>query len=60
MLILRYLSTAHNNLGLALTQQGRLDEAVSHFSEALQIRPDFPDAQVNLERALLLRENAQK
>ena len=42
---------AHNNLGLALAQQGRLDVAASHFREAVRLRPDFRDAHSNLARA---------
>lgn len=36
---------AHNNLGLALRFQGKLDEALDHVRQALGIRPDFPVAQ---------------
>ena len=42
---------AHNNLGLALAQQGRLDVAAGHFREAVRLRPDFRDAHSNLARA---------
>jgi tetratricopeptide (TPR) repeat protein len=31
---------AHNNLGVALNQQGRLDEAVAQLTEALRLKPD--------------------
>jgi tetratricopeptide (TPR) repeat protein len=43
---------AYNNLGKALAQQERLDEAVQAFSESLQIRPDFAHAHANLGGAL--------
>jgi tetratricopeptide (TPR) repeat protein len=44
---------AHNNLGNALMQKkGRLDEAIVHFQKALEIRPDYPDANNNLGYAL--------
>jgi Flp pilus assembly protein TadD len=43
---------AHNNLGLALKEQGRLEEAIGHFSAALQIRPDHAHAHNNLGVAL--------
>jgi tetratricopeptide (TPR) repeat protein len=33
--------TARNNLGLALLDQGRLDEAISNFRRALEIDPDY-------------------
>lgn len=38
---------AHNNLGVALVENGRLDEAVTHFRRALQLRPDDADANNN-------------
>ncbi len=31
---------AHNNLGLALLEKGRLEEAAFHFSEAIRIKPE--------------------
>jgi protein O-GlcNAc transferase len=43
---------AHNNLGVAVGMLGRLDEAIGHFRRALQIRPDYSDAQRNLAAAL--------
>ncbi len=42
----------HNNLGIVLADQGRLDEAIAHFSEALRIEPDYADAHNNLGVAL--------
>jgi tetratricopeptide (TPR) repeat protein len=44
---------AHNNLGDALFQKGRVDEAIVHFQTALQIRPDYVLACYNLGNALL-------
>jgi Flp pilus assembly protein TadD len=35
-----------------LVRQGRLKEAVSHFSEALRINPDDENARYNLEFAM--------
>jgi tetratricopeptide (TPR) repeat protein len=43
---------AHNNLGIALASQGSLDEAISHFQRALELRPEFEDARRNLATAL--------
>jgi tetratricopeptide (TPR) repeat protein len=43
---------AHNNLGLALIEQGRGQEAIEHFEDALRIRPDYPEAHNNLANAL--------
>ena len=42
---------AHNNLGIALGIQGRIDEAIGHFEEALKIQPGFADAERNLATA---------
>ena len=41
-------AAAHNNLGIALASQGRLDEAIARFQQALKIQPDFADATRNL------------
>lgn len=43
---------AHNNLGIALKGQGRLDEAIEQYSEALLIKPDHARAHNNLGIAL--------
>ena len=39
---------AHNNLGVALYRQGRPQEAIGHYSEALRIQPDHAGAHYNL------------
>ena len=44
----------HYNLGGALASQERLTEAISHYSEALRIKPDYSEARRNLERTLRL------
>jgi serine/threonine-protein kinase len=43
---------AHNNLGVALAGQGKLDEAITEFREALRLKPDYPEAHNNLGNAL--------
>jgi tetratricopeptide (TPR) repeat protein len=43
---------AHNNLGLALDQQGRLDEAIAEYRVAIKIDPKFTYPYVNLGTAL--------
>jgi Tfp pilus assembly protein PilF len=43
---------AHNNLGLALAQQGRIAEAIVHYQEALQLRPEYAYTHNNLGLAL--------
>jgi SAM-dependent methyltransferase/Flp pilus assembly protein TadD len=43
-----YLLLAHYNLGSALQEAGRLAEAEACYLQALQLRPDFPEAHFNL------------
>src|SRR5262245_5111171 len=43
---------AHNNLGLALEESNRLDEAAEHFREATRLRPAYPEALYNLGNVL--------
>ena len=43
---------AHNDLGLVLTKQQRLEDAREHFALALALRPQSPEANDNLARAL--------
>ena len=40
------------DLGAALANAGRLEEARAEFEEALRLRPDFPDARANLARVM--------
>jgi tetratricopeptide (TPR) repeat protein len=44
---------AHLDLGEALVEQGRVDEAISHFQQALQIRPGYAETYYDLGNALL-------
>jgi len=39
---------AHNNLAMALTEAGRLPEAIPHLEAAIKLRPDFAEAENNL------------
>jgi len=43
---------AHNNLGAVLLQKGELDEAISHYQQALEINPQDIRARGNLAWAL--------
>jgi Flp pilus assembly protein TadD len=45
-------SLAHNNLGLALAAEGKLPEAIQHFEQARQLKPDYAEAYNNLGFAL--------
>jgi tetratricopeptide (TPR) repeat protein len=42
----------HNNLGAALKNSNRVDEAIDHFRQALAINPDYVEARFNLASAL--------
>ena len=46
---------AHNNLGVLLARDGRLDEAGAHFEAALAIVPGEPRAEDNLGTLLMRR-----
>ena len=43
---------AHVNLGVALKDQGRLDNALACFRRALELKPDYVEAHGNLGSAL--------
>jgi len=43
---------AHNSLGNALGQMGRVEEAISHYQTALEIKPDYAEAHANLGSVL--------
>jgi tetratricopeptide (TPR) repeat protein len=44
---------AHNHLGLALRDKGRLNEAVAAYQEAIRLQEDFAEAHCNLGQALV-------
>src|SRR5580692_11872730 len=46
-----------NNRGLELFKQGRVDEAIAQFRQALVLRPDFPEALSDLAQALDAKGN---
>ncbi|MGO9244978.1 MAG: tetratricopeptide repeat protein [Verrucomicrobiia bacterium] len=45
-------SRAQYNLGGALTQTGKIDEAITHYEQALRIKPDYAEAHNNLGMVL--------
>jgi len=51
---------AHSNLGNALDQKGKVDEAITHYQSAIQINPLYPDARFNLGNAFLQKGSADK
>jgi protein O-mannosyl-transferase len=42
------IDVAYNNLGVVLRAQGRFDEAISHYREAIRLRGDNAEAHYNL------------
>jgi protein O-mannosyl-transferase len=46
-------AVAHDGLGCVLLQNGKIDEAILHFRQALQMDPDYAPACYNLGNALL-------
>ncbi len=45
-------SKLHNQLGICAAQQGRIDESLQQFNQALAIWPDNPQSQSNLQRMM--------
>ena len=43
---------AHTNVGHALSNQGKIEEAIPHFIQAVNIKPTFPKGHSNLGSAL--------
>ncbi len=39
---------ARNNLGVAVAEEGRIEEAIAHYREAIRIKPNYLDAHYNL------------
>ena len=42
-----------NNLGGTLLEKGQLNDAIAHYREAIEIKPDVPEVQSNLGNALV-------
>jgi len=51
---------AHNNLGLALLDQERTEEAIVQYREALRINPEYALAHNNLGAALVKQERTKE
>jgi len=43
---------AHYNLGIALQEQNKVDEAIAHYAKALKIKPHYSKAHCNMGNAL--------
>jgi len=50
----------HNNLGIALVHEGRVDEAIVQYEKALEIVPNYANAHFNLGKALLQKGQVDK
>jgi len=50
----------HNGLGIALFKDGKIDEGIAHITEALRLKPDFPEARNNLRIMLAKRQELRK
>jgi len=46
-------SVVHNNLGIPLVAEGKIEEAISHYKMAIKIKPDLAKAHYNLGIALV-------
>lgn len=53
-------AAAQFNLGTALAQAGRFDQAIQSLRAALALRPDYAVARGNLARVLLIKGNASE
>ena len=42
---------AYNNMGIALQDQNKLEEAIEAYNKALSIKPDYADAYNNMGNA---------
>jgi tetratricopeptide (TPR) repeat protein len=51
---------AHDSLGNTLAQQGKIGEAIGHYSAALRIKPNFVNSHNNLGLALLHRGDVEQ
>jgi tetratricopeptide (TPR) repeat protein len=52
LLIVERCAEAHYNVGVALGQAGRIEEAVAQYKQALRFNPDYAAAHCNLGNAL--------
>jgi len=45
--VTKYNYLAHNNLGVALSTEGIMEDAINHFNEAIRIKPHYAEAYYN-------------
>ena len=46
------ITQAHSNMGNALKEQGKIEEAIAAYEKALSIKPDYADAHYNIGTTL--------
>jgi superkiller protein 3 len=51
---------AHDGLGYALADQGKMDEAIAHYAKTLRVMPDFAGAPNNLAIHLANQNRCQE
>jgi Flp pilus assembly protein TadD len=51
---------AHNNIGYTFAANGKVEEAIHHYSEALRISPDMYKAHYNLANALVKKSEFEE
>ncbi len=51
---------AHYNLGMALLEQKKVDEAGEHFAEGARLMPHYPEMQNNLANVLVIQGKRQE
>jgi tetratricopeptide (TPR) repeat protein len=49
-----------SDLCFVLEQAGRFDQAIAHCKEALRIKPDLAEAQLNLDAAVAARQGSPR
>ncbi|MFC1692062.1 tetratricopeptide repeat protein [Candidatus Latescibacterota bacterium] len=54
------LEKAHFLLGVILKEQGKIEEAISRFKEALRIKPDYKEAETHLYEAYRILEKSKR
>jgi tetratricopeptide (TPR) repeat protein len=56
-------ASAHNNIAVALRDQGKFDESIAHFRESILLKPDFAQSRNSFAKVLILKgqfEDAQE
>ncbi|HMP82363.1 MAG TPA: tetratricopeptide repeat protein [Verrucomicrobiota bacterium] len=51
---------AHNNLGMSLVSEGKLDQGIYHFQRALELKPDDAEFLANLSGAFFFKRDFEK